>query len=262
MQEIVDRFGARTATPRSLARCCCRTSTTRPRCTRASYATRDDIDAAMRFGCGYPIGPLALIDALGAQTRRDRTREALRRDRRPAAPAGSILSRWPRQLDLRAAVGDADVASRSCVTTSRRSASSAPARWRPASSRSSPRPAMTSCTSAAATTRSTASSPRITKSLDKAIASGKLDEDGKAAVLGRLTGATSGRRWPTPTSSSRRSPRTSTSSSSCSRDLDRIAKPGAILATTTSSLSITASPRPPAGRRTSSACTSSTRHRS
>jgi 3-hydroxybutyryl-CoA dehydrogenase len=31
----------------------------------SGYATRDDIDAAMRFGCGYPIGPLALIDALG-----------------------------------------------------------------------------------------------------------------------------------------------------------------------------------------------------
>ncbi len=29
------------------------------------YATRDDIDAAMRLGCGYPIGPLAQIDAIG-----------------------------------------------------------------------------------------------------------------------------------------------------------------------------------------------------
>src|SRR3954447_14051165 len=32
----------------------------------SGYATAPDIDAAMRFGCGYPIGPLALVDALGA----------------------------------------------------------------------------------------------------------------------------------------------------------------------------------------------------
>ena len=34
----------------------------------SGYATSADIDASMRFGCGYPIGPLALVDALGAQT--------------------------------------------------------------------------------------------------------------------------------------------------------------------------------------------------
>jgi 3-hydroxybutyryl-CoA dehydrogenase len=29
------------------------------------YATRADIDAAMRLGCGYPMGPLALLDLIG-----------------------------------------------------------------------------------------------------------------------------------------------------------------------------------------------------
>jgi 3-hydroxybutyryl-CoA dehydrogenase len=37
----------------------------------AGYATRSDIDAAMRFGCGYPAGPLAMLDELGPPAVRD-----------------------------------------------------------------------------------------------------------------------------------------------------------------------------------------------
>ena len=31
----------------------------------SGYASREDIDAAMRFGCGHPMGPLALLDLIG-----------------------------------------------------------------------------------------------------------------------------------------------------------------------------------------------------
>ena len=34
----------------------------------ARYASREDIDAAMRFGCGYPMGPLSLLDLIGLDT--------------------------------------------------------------------------------------------------------------------------------------------------------------------------------------------------
>ncbi|HEX2706052.1 MAG TPA: 3-hydroxybutyryl-CoA dehydrogenase [Candidatus Lustribacter sp.] len=32
------------------------------------YATREDVDASMRFGCGLPMGPLALMDLIGLDT--------------------------------------------------------------------------------------------------------------------------------------------------------------------------------------------------
>jgi 3-hydroxybutyryl-CoA dehydrogenase len=47
-----------------------------------NYATREDIDAAMQLGCGYPRGPFALIEELGPP----KVADALDRLGRPPSP--------------------------------------------------------------------------------------------------------------------------------------------------------------------------------
>ena len=67
---------------------------------------------------------------------------------------------------------------------------------------------------------------------------GPDDAEDAEAPLGRVTGATDARASPRSTSSSRRSSRTSTVKQDLFRDLDKVCRPGAILATTTSSLPV------------------------
>ena len=127
------------------------------------YVSREDIDAAMKLGCGLPMGPLALMDLIGLDTAYEILDTMYRRggrDRRHApvpllkqmVTAGLLGRKCGRGFytyekpGSPVVVADADtdrVRSARRPTgagRSRRSASSAPARWRPASSRSSPRP--------------------------------------------------------------------------------------------------------------------------
>ncbi|WP_271216585.1 3-hydroxyacyl-CoA dehydrogenase family protein [Streptosporangium carneum] len=54
----------------------------------SGYAGIEDIDAAMRLGCGYPAGPFEMLDALGLETVRDGLRALYAEYRDPAfAPA-------------------------------------------------------------------------------------------------------------------------------------------------------------------------------
>ena len=54
----------------------------------AHYATADDIDSAMKVGCGYPMGPFELLDVVGNDVSLAIERELYEEFREPGfAPA-------------------------------------------------------------------------------------------------------------------------------------------------------------------------------
>src|SRR5918997_1721494 len=55
------------------------------------YATREDLDAAMRYGCGYPMGPLALLDLIGLDTAYEILDTMYRQSRNPLHAPAPIL---------------------------------------------------------------------------------------------------------------------------------------------------------------------------
>lgn len=197
----------------------------------SGYATAADIDAGMRFGCGYPIGPIALIGALGPQRVIDGLRE--------------LHARTGDELHVPAPVL-ADLAE---VTSG---AGAAPAFSHEISTVGVVGTGTMACGIAQVFAQSgydvvfVGRSPEklsgviayVSKNLDRAVERGKLDEDGKSNVLERLTGSTEREALGGADLIVEAIAEDLDIKNELFADLDRIARPGAILATTTSSLSI------------------------
>ena len=223
------------------------------------YATREDIDAAMRLGCGYPMGPLALLDLIGLDTAYEILDTMYRQSRdRLHAPAPILKQMVTAGLrgrktgrgfytyegpDSPKVVDDAatPAAGRRARRGPRRasgSGSSAPARWPPASSRCSPRPGTTSSTWPAARRRSPACAPR---------SSGRST---RRCCAGSSSRPTATRRWHDVRGSARLDDLADRDlvveavveelsvKQALFATLDEICRPGTVLATTTSSLPV------------------------
>jgi 3-hydroxybutyryl-CoA dehydrogenase len=240
MQEIVDRLAASDPAAEIARKLLLPYLNHAATMYESGYATAADIDAAMRFGCGYPIGPLALVDALGAKT--------------VVAGLESLYAETGDELHQPVAVLAHQAVEGTTFAAGADDQDAAPQLRHDIRTVG----VVGTGTMASGIVEVFAKAgydvtfvgrgedkiagvvAAITKSLDKAVSRGKLDEDGKAAVLARLTGATEREALADADIVVEAIAEDLDVKLALFADLDRIAKPGAILATTTSSLSINA----------------------
>jgi 3-hydroxybutyryl-CoA dehydrogenase len=224
------------------------------------YASREDIDAAMRFGCGYPMGPLALVDLIGLDTTYEILETMYRQGRdRLHAPApllkqmvtAGLLGRKSGRGFYTYEAPDSPVGVPDDKTPS---ADDKPERTHPRSLGG----VVGTGTTATGIVEVFAKSgldvvyvgrsdakvdavrATIERSLDKAIQRGKLEESARAEVLGRLTGTTKLDDLADVDIVVEAIAEDLQVKKTLFENLDEICKPGAILATTTSSLPIIA----------------------
>ncbi|MBZ5734239.1 3-hydroxyacyl-CoA dehydrogenase [Nocardioides sp. TRM66260-LWL] len=220
------------------------------------YASRADIDAAMRFGCGYPKGPLTVLDEIGLDVVRDALAARF-------AESGDPLHKPADLLESLVGQGATGVAAGKGFYSYADGAVSADAETPSADDAPQLRHDVRSVgvvgtgTMASGIVQVFAASGYdvvvvgrgeekvagvsafIAKSFDKLIERGRSDEDTKAAVLGRITGATDRAALADVDIVVEAIAEDLAIKQELFADLDRICKPGAILATTTSSLPIT-----------------------
>ena len=203
------------------------------------YATATDIDNAMRFGCGYPAGPLTTIDRLGAAAVRDGLAARFAETGDHLHEPAELLVKAAEQ-GLTLAGGDVDG---SAAPQMRRSIGTVGVAGTGTMASGIVQVFAQSGYDVVVVGRSQqkldAVVSGIAKSQDKAIAKGRSDEATKAAVLGRISTATDREDLAAVDLVVEAVAENLDVKTELFADLDRICKPGAILATTTSSMPIT-----------------------
>ncbi|SDH46637.1 3-hydroxybutyryl-CoA dehydrogenase [Actinokineospora alba] len=223
------------------------------------YATREDLDAAMRYGCGYPMGPLALLDLIGLDTAYEilETMYAQSRNRLHApAPilkqmitAGQLGRKTGKgfytydapdspnvvaDAQTPAAAGDAGVSTRDVqrvgVVGTGTMATGIVEVFA--------RKGFDVVLRARSADKATAAIAKVRKSLDRQVAKGRLAEEERDAILGRVSPAVEFEELADCDLVVEAVAEELAIKQAVFGALDEVLKPGAILATTTSSLPV------------------------
>jgi 3-hydroxybutyryl-CoA dehydrogenase len=233
----------------------------------SKYASREDIDAAMRFGCGHPMGPLALLDLIGLDSAYEilETMYAQSRDHRHApAPllkqyvtAGLLGRKSGRGLYTYAAPDSSEI-----VADADTPVASSDAAARPVSkigvigTGTMATGIIEVCAKsgyevvfrARGEDKVAAVRKKVEGSLDKAVQKGKLTEDLRGETLARISGTTELDALADCDLVIEAVAEELSIKKAIFAALDDVMKPGAVLATTTSSLPViecaTATSRP------------------
>ncbi|MGW4519633.1 3-hydroxyacyl-CoA dehydrogenase family protein [Amycolatopsis sp. NPDC004378] len=219
------------------------------------YATREDLDAAMRYGCGYPMGPLALLDLIGLDTAYEILDTMYHQSRnRLHAPApllkqmitAGLLGRKtgrgfytydapdsPRVVDAVESTVDTveprPVARVGVIGTGTMATGIAEVFAKRG---------LDVVVRARSMEKAQASVARVKKSLDKAVVKGKLSEEDASAALARITPVTDFEALADVDLVVEAVAEELSVKQAVFAALDEVVRPGAVLATTTSSLPV------------------------
>ncbi|WP_432152436.1 3-hydroxyacyl-CoA dehydrogenase family protein [Streptomyces sp. bgisy029] len=226
----------------------------------ANYASREDIDAAMKLGCGLPMGPLALLDLIGIDTARTvlEAMYAESRDRLHApapvlgqlssagltgrkagrgfytydAPGGQSVVADALTPSAEAAAGDGRSIASVGVAGSGTMASGIAEVFAKAG--------YTVVLAARGQEKADLAKARIAKSLERSVTKGRLTAEARDETLGRITAAGSLDAFAEVDLAVEAVAEDLEIKQQLFATLDKVCRPGAVLATTTSSLPVIA----------------------
>lgn len=227
------------------------------------YATREDIDAAMKLGCGLPMGPLALLDLIGIDTARTvlEAMYAESQDRLHApAPilgqlseAGLTGRKAGRGFYTYAGAGSAEVVPDDLTPGARREGGSGrtvrgvgvagSGTMASGIAEVFAKAGYAVVLAARSAEKAETAKARIAKSLERSVSKGRLTAEARDETLARITPAGSLEAFAEVDLAVEAVAEDLAVKQELFATLDRVCKPGAVLATTTSSLPVVACAR-------------------
>lgn len=220
------------------------------------YATREDLDAAMRFGCGYPMGPLALLDLIGLDTAYEILDTMYHQSRNRLHAPAPLLKQMITAGLLGRKTGqgfytydEPDSPTVTDAVTKSESDTAAPREVRKVGVVGTGTMATgivevfakrgyEVILRARSAEKAAASVARVKKSLDKSVVKGRLSEEDAAAALGRISPAVEFEELADVDLVVEAVAEDLAVKQAVFAALDDVVKPGAVLATTTSSLPV------------------------